>query len=69
MELKGVLRRFTHLITEVGTLPYSRRSLEIVNLTTITERRIRGDLTEGFKAINGLTKYNSDMFKVSGSDL
>ena len=55
LDLEAVQRRFTRLIIEVGTLPiipYSRR-LEILNLTTLAERRIRGDLTEAFKAING----------------
>ena len=48
LELESVQRRFTRLIDEVGTLPYSRR-LEILNLTTLAERRIRGDLIEAFK--------------------
>ena len=68
LELEAVQRRFTRLINEVGTLPYSRR-LEILNLTTLAERRIRGDLIEAFKAINGLTQYNSDMFRVSRSGM
>jgi len=37
LELEGVQQRFTRLISEMGTLPYSRR-LEIVNLTTLAER-------------------------------
>ena len=48
-----VQRRFTRLINEVGTLPYSRR-LEILNLTTLAEGRVRRDLIEAFKAISGL---------------
>jgi hypothetical protein len=68
LELEAVQRRFTRLINEVGTLPYSRR-LEILNLTTLAERRVRGDLIEAFKAINGLTQYNSDMFRVSRSGM
>ncbi|KAL5257413.1 hypothetical protein ACHWQZ_G012381 [Mnemiopsis leidyi] len=56
LELESVQRRFTRLIDEVGTLPYSRR-LEILNLTTLAERRIRGDLIEAFKATSGLTDY------------
>ncbi|KAL5265725.1 hypothetical protein ACHWQZ_G006437 [Mnemiopsis leidyi] len=58
LELESVQRRFTRLIDEVGTLPYSRR-LEILNLTTLAERRIRGDLIEAFKATSGLTDYGS----------
>ena len=52
----------------MGTLPYSRR-LEILNLTTLAERRIRGDLIEAFKVINGLTDYGSDLFRPSRSGL
>ena len=37
LELESVQRRFTRLIDEVGTLPYSRR-LDILNLTTLAER-------------------------------
>ncbi|KAL5266962.1 hypothetical protein ACHWQZ_G004116 [Mnemiopsis leidyi] len=59
LELESVQRRFTRLIDEVGTLPYSRR-LEILNLTTLAERRIRGDLIEAFKATSGLTDYGSE---------
>ena len=61
LELEGVQRRFTRLISEIGTLPYSRR-LEILNLTTLAERRIRGDLVETFKAASGLTQYGEDIF-------
>ncbi|KAL5250782.1 hypothetical protein ACHWQZ_G016501 [Mnemiopsis leidyi] len=60
LELESVQRRFTRLIDEVGTLPYSQR-LEILNLTTLAERRIRGDLIEAFKATSGLTDYGSGM--------
>ncbi|KAL5252522.1 hypothetical protein ACHWQZ_G015336 [Mnemiopsis leidyi] len=67
LELESVQRRFTRLIDEVGTLPYSRR-LEILNLTTLAERRIRGDLIEAFKATSGLTDYGSDMLGGSGND-
>ena len=54
LELEGVQRRFTRLIDEVGTLPYSER-LDILKLTTLAERRSRGDLIETFKAINGIS--------------
>ena len=37
LELEAVQGRFTRLINEVGTLPYSHR-LEILNLTTLAER-------------------------------
>ena len=47
LELKSVQRRFTRLIDEVGTLPYSHR-LEILNLITLAKRQICGDLIEAF---------------------
>ena len=34
-----VQRRFTHLIDEIGTLPYSQRS-DILNLTTLADKGI-----------------------------
>ena len=49
LELEGVQRRFTRLIDGMGQLPYSER-LGALNLTTLAERRIRGDLIETFKA-------------------
>ena len=51
----------------MGTLPYSQR-LDILNLTTLAERRIRGDLIETFKAIKGLSNLGN-MFNVSRSGL
>ena len=51
IKIEGVQRRFTRMIDEVGLLPYSER-LEILKLTTLTERRCRGDLIEVFKAKN-----------------
>ena len=45
IELENVQRRFTRLINDIGTLSYSQR-LENLNLTTLAERRIRGDLIE-----------------------
>ena len=37
------------------------------NLTTLAERRIRGDLIETFKAVNGLADYDTSMFNLSRS--
>lgn len=66
IELENVQRRFTRLINGIGTLPYSER-LEALNLTTLAERRIRGDLIETFKIVNGLVSYGSNIFKLSRS--
>ena len=38
-----------------------------MNLTTLGERRIRGDLIETFKVVTGKVKYGQDMFKLSRS--
>ena len=68
MELESVQRRFTRLIDEVGTLPYSRR-LDPLSLTTLAERQIRGDLIEAFKVISGLTDYGLGLFGMGRSGL
>ena len=54
LKIEGVQRRFTRMIDGVGLLPYSER-LEILKLTTLIERRTRGDLIEVFKARSGFS--------------
>ena len=49
LRIEGVQRRFTRMINGIGLLPYSER-LEILGLTTLAERRARGDLIEVYKA-------------------
>ena len=66
IELERVQRRFTRLIDGIGTLPYSQR-LEKLKLTTLAERRIRGDLIETFKIVNGLVNYGGTLFNVGRS--
>ena len=68
MELESVQRRFTHLSNEVGTLPYSRRP-DLLNLTTLEERQIRGDLIESLKVISGLADYGLGLFGMDISGL
>ena len=43
------------MIEEVGLLPYSER-LRILQLTTLAERRSRGDLIEVYKANKGFSQ-------------
>ena len=59
-------RKFTRLINDIGTLPYSERLREL-RLTTLAERRLRGDLIETFKIVNGLVDYGENIFRLSRS--
>ena len=51
--LEGVQRRFTKCIPELNKLPYEMR-LKNLNLTTLETRRIRGDLIEVYRIMNGI---------------
>ena len=66
IELENVQRRFTRLIDGIGSLPYSKR-LEALQLTTLAEPRVRGDLIEVYKIVNGLVEYGQDIFKLTRS--
>ena len=55
LRIESVQRRFTRMIEEVGLLPYSER-LRILQLTTLAERRSRGDLIEVYQANKGLSQ-------------
>ena len=57
--IEGVQRRFTRMIPELKRLSYEAR-LKRLNLTTLEIRRIRGDLIEVYKILNGLEKINPD---------
>ena len=54
------------MIEGIGLLPYSDR-LSALELTTLAERRIRGDLIETFRIISNLVEYGPDVFRVSRS--
>ena len=66
MAIENLQRKFTRLIDNIGLLPYSER-LDKLGLTTLIERRARGDLIETFKIINGFADYGSNLFKISQS--
>ena len=66
LELEAVQRRYTRMIDDIGVLPYSER-LDALKLTTLAERRIRGDLIETFKVFSNLVDYGSNIFKASRS--
>ena len=48
LELEGVQRSFTRMIDGVGLMTYRER-LDKLKLTTLLERRVRGDLIEMLK--------------------
>ena len=65
--IECIQRRFTRMIDDIGLLPYSER-LEILELTTLIERRARGNLIEVFKAKHGLSLLNG-VFNFGRSDI
>ena len=67
LRIEGVQRRFTRMIEGVGLLPYSER-LRVLELTTLAERRSRGDLIEVYKASLGLSQL-AGVFNFSRSGL
>eukprot|EP00116_Pleurobrachia_bachei_P010562 sb/3470824/ len=66
MELEDVQRSFTRLIDGIGLLTYEERLKEL-ELTTLLERRMRGDLIEAYKIITGKVRYGQDLFRLSRS--
>ena len=67
LELEAIQRRFTRLANDIGLLPYSGR-LAKMKLTTLGEIRLRGDVIETFKIVNGLVEYGNGMFRLSRSN-
>ena len=59
--LERVQRRITKIPLELRTLSYRDR-LARLNLTTLRERRLRGDLIETFKITSGRYGCNLDLF-------
>ena len=60
-KLERVQRRATKLIQGLKHLCYERRLLEC-RLTTLETRRLRGDLLEVFKILNGYEDIDSNFF-------
>ena len=61
MELEFVKRRFTRLIDGIGLMPSKDRLINL-KLTTLTERRARGDIIEVFKIFRGICKFGKNLF-------
>ena len=68
MSIEKVQRKFTRLVYDIGTLSYGAR-LKSLKLTTLAERRMRGDLIETFKVVRGFVNNGQHLFKVSRSGL
>ena len=67
LRIEGVQRRFTRMIEEVGLLPYSER-LQILELTTLVERRSSGYLIYVYKASHGVSQL-MEFLNFEGLDL
>ena len=66
MDIEDCQRQFTRIIEGIGLLPYRQR-LQRLRLTTLLERRMRGDLIETFKIVNGYVNYGHNMFMTDAS--
>ena len=62
MSIENVQRHFTRAIDGVGLLSYKNRFKKL-GLTTLLERRARGDLIETFRILSGIADYGSSIFK------
>ena len=66
-ELEKVQRRMTRLVPELRNLPYEDRCKNM-GITTLQQRRLRGDLIETYKIIHGYENINvNDFFELSVS--
>ncbi|XP_076049540.1 uncharacterized protein LOC143030270 [Oratosquilla oratoria] len=59
--LEKVQRRATKLVPQLSELPYNER-LDALGLTTLQERRTRGDMIEVFKMLNGYEDIDCSQF-------
>ena len=63
LKLEKVQRRATKLIPDIANLPYEVR-LKRLNLTTLEDRRERGDMIEVFKILKGIDKIQNDFLEL-----
>ena len=66
LSIEKVQRDFTRRISGLGLLSYKDRLSEL-GLTTLLERRARGDLIECFKIYRGFNNYGDNLLNVSRS--
>ena len=64
LSIENVQRSFTRMINGIGTLTYENR-LKNLGLTTLLERRSRGDLIETFRIVTGIANYGQNLFNIS----
>ena len=64
LDIEAVQRSFTRVVDGMQELSYQQR-LKKLGLTTLLERRMRGDLIETFKILSGLNNYGTSFFNVS----
>ena len=64
LDIEAVQRTFTRVINGMSGLSYEER-LNCLGLTTLLERRMRGDLIETFKILKGLNNYGKQFFNLS----
>ena len=64
LDIEAVQRTFTRVIDGTSDLNYKQR-LQKLGMTTLLERRMRGDLIECFKILNGISNYGRPFFNVS----
>ena len=64
LDIEAVQRTFTRAVDGMHDLNYKQR-LQKLGLTTLLERRMRGDLIETFKILNGLNNYGTSFFNLS----
>ena len=63
-ELEKIQKRMTRMLAGMGGREYEER-LEAIGLTTLAERRARGDMIETFKTLRGVNKVKKeDWFKL-----
>ena len=64
LDIEAVQRSFTRAVEGMGNLNYQQR-LEKLGMTTLLERRMRGDLIEAFKILNNFNDYGKPFFNLS----
>ena len=64
LDIEAVQRTFTRVVEGMSDLNYEER-LKKLGMTTLLERRMRGDLIETFKILNGFNNYGTDFFNLS----